>query len=54
MPAFVAFGFSVQFLLLAFFVAHRWRPSLEGRLGRLVYGMGLVAAILAVGYVVTG
>jgi len=38
MPAFVAFGFSVQFLLLAFFVTHRWRPSLESRLGRLVYG----------------
>ena len=54
MPAFVVFGFGVQFLLLAFFASHLWRWGIEGLLGRLVYGMGLVAVVLAIGFVVAG
>ncbi len=48
MPVFVLFGFAVQVLLVVFFAAHLWRPAIEGPVGRLVYGMGVVAVILAI------
>lgn len=51
MPAFIVFGFASQILLLGFFATHLWRPAFEARLGRLVYGMGLVAVVLAAAFV---
>ena len=54
MPAFVVFGFAVQILLVAFFAAHLWRPAQEGLLGNIVYGMGLLALVLAVAFVADG
>ena len=54
MVAFVVFGFTAQLLLVGFFAAYRWRPAYMTRLGRLVYGMGLVAAALAAGFIVVG
>lgn len=51
MPAFVLFGFASQVLLLGFFAAHLWRPASEAWLGRLAYGMGLVAVVLGVAFV---
>jgi len=45
---FVVFGFTCQFLLLAFFVAHLRRSALEGAFASVVYGLGLAAAVLAV------
>lgn len=54
MAAFVLFGFTAQLMLLAFFSAYRWRPAYIGRFGRLVYGMGLVAAALAAAFIVMG
>ena len=54
MVAFVLFGFTAQFLLLVFFIAYRWRRAYMTRLGRLVYGMGLVAVALAAGFIVVG
>jgi hypothetical protein len=54
MPAFTVFGFASQVLLLGFFAAHLWRPADEARLGRLVYGMGLVALLLGAAFVAQG
>ena len=54
MPVFIAFGFAVEFLLVAFFAAHRWRPAYEGWLGRLVYGMGILALVLGVAFIADG
>lgn len=49
-----AFGFTCQLLLLAFFAAHRWRPAAETGIGRLVYGLGAPAPVLAVSFAVAG
>ena len=54
MPAFTVFGFACQLLLLGFFAAHLWRPADEMRLGRLVYGMGPIALVLAVAFIAQG
>ena len=54
MLPFVIFGFTVQVLLLAFFAAHLWHWTAERSLGRLVYGAGAVAVLLAVAYLVSG
>ncbi len=50
----IAFGFTCQLVLLAFFAAHRWRPSAEAMIGRIVYGLGVVALVLAVSFGVAG
>jgi hypothetical protein len=47
MTAFVIFAFASQVLLVAFFAARRWQPARAPLLGRLVYGLGLVAAVLS-------
>lgn len=52
MPAFVVFGLASQVLLLAFFGAHLWRPSVEMPLGRVVYAMGALAVVLAVAFAI--
>lgn len=52
MPVFIAFGFAVELLLVAFFAAHRWWPAHEGWLGGVVYGMGLIAVALAAAFTV--
>ena len=54
MPGFVVFGFAAQLLLIGFFAAHLWRPARELVFGRLVYGMGLVALVLAVAFMASG
>jgi hypothetical protein len=54
MAPFVVFGFVSQLFLVAFFAAHLWRPADEGRLGRLVYGMGIVALVLGAAYLAEG
>ena len=54
MQAFTVFGFACQLLLLGFFAAHLWQPADEALLGRLVYGMGLVALVLAVAFIAQG
>jgi hypothetical protein len=54
MAAFAVFGFTSQVLLLGFFATHLWRPAGEVWLGRLVYGMGLVALVLGVAFVAQG
>lgn len=54
MPAFIAFGFAVEILLVAFFAAHLWRPAREGWLGGVAYGMGLLALVLAVAFIADG
>jgi hypothetical protein len=53
-PIAIAFGFTCQLLLLAYFAAHRWRRSAEATIGRLVYGLGAVALVLVVWHVVAG
>jgi len=50
----IVFGFGCQLALLAFFAAHRWWPAREWALGRLVYGLGIPAALLAVVLVIVG
>ena len=50
----IVFGFGCQLALLAFFAAHRWWPAHEWALGRLVYGLGIPAALLAVVLVIVG
>ncbi len=50
----IVFGFTCQIALVAFFAAHRWRPSAEGALGGLVYGLGAVAFVCAVALAITG
>jgi hypothetical protein len=50
----IVFGFACQLALLAFFAAHRWWPAHEWALGRLVYGLGIPAALLAVVLLIVG
>jgi len=54
MPVFTIFGFASQILLLGFFAAHLWRRAEDVRLGRLVYGMGVVALLLGIAFVAQG
>ena len=54
MAPFIVFGFVSQLLLVAFFAAHLFRPADEKYLGRLVYGMGLVALLLGVAFISQG
>ena len=50
----IVFGFACQFVLLAFFAAHRWLASAEAALGRIVYGLGAVAFVCAVAFAIAG
>ena len=50
----IVFGFGCQLALLAFFAAHRWWPAREWALGRLVYGLGILAALLALVLLIVG
>jgi hypothetical protein len=52
--AFVVFGFVSQLLLLAFFAAYLWRPARAGRIGSVVYGFGLLGAVVAIALLVNG
>lgn len=45
---FVAFAFLVQVLLVLNFGARNWRPALERKYGWIIYGLGIVAVLLAV------
>jgi hypothetical protein len=47
-PAFVTFALATQLALVGFFAAYVWAPRLADVLGRIVYGLGIVAALLAV------
>jgi hypothetical protein len=50
----IVFGFGCQLALLAFFAAHRWWPTHEWALGRLVYALGIPAALLAMALAIAG
>lgn len=54
MDVFVVFALATQMLLVAFFAAHLWRPTLEMGLGRFVYATGIVALLLALGMALDG
>jgi hypothetical protein len=54
MTAFVAFALTTQVVLVVFFATYLWRPGLGIVLGRFVYGLGIVAALLAVVLAVVG
>jgi hypothetical protein len=54
MPLFATFGLASQGPLVAFFAAHLRQSSAEPAPGRLVYGLGAVAALLAVAFLVAG
>lgn len=54
MTAFIVFGFASQLALLAFFASHLAKSPLEAPLGRVVYGLGLVALGLGGWLVLTG
>lgn len=54
MEWFVLFALTSQVLMVGFFAARRWRPELADLLGKAVYGLGVVAAVLAVALWVTG
>ena len=45
---FVILAFVIQVMLVVDFAARNWKPSIEEKLGWLVYAMGLPASILGV------
>jgi hypothetical protein len=49
---FVILAFVIQVMLVVDFAARNWKPSIEKRLGWLVYAMGLPASILGVLFLV--
>jgi hypothetical protein len=54
MPAFVAFAFASQLALIAFFATLGRRLDLSVVAGRIVYALGIVAALLALALVADG
>jgi hypothetical protein len=49
---FVILAFVIQVMLVGSFAARNWKPSIEEKLGWLVYGMGLPASVLGVLFLV--
>ncbi len=50
--AFVTFALVIQMMLIGSFAARNWKPSIEEKLGWLVYAMSLPALILGVLFLV--
>ena len=48
----VFFALFLQALLFFIFIARNWRPSIERRYGRFIYGLGIMGIVLAIVFII--